>query len=68
MRRQIQAESWQLDAGNGCRGGEKEAEHAQTKARPRLKGTEDAFPIKSNSHAPSSQGANQQTESHHWGL
>lgn len=46
MRRQIQAESWQLDAGNGCRGGEKEAEHAQTKARPRLKGTEDAFPIK----------------------
>lgn len=46
MRRQIQAESWQLDAGNSYRGGKKEAEHAQTKAQPRLKEAEDAFPIK----------------------
>lgn len=46
MRRQIQAESWQLDAGNGCRGGKTEAERAQTKAQQRPKWAQDAFPIK----------------------
>lgn len=38
MRRKIQAESWQLEAGNGCRGGKKEVKQAQTKAQPDSKG------------------------------